>query len=253
MNRLKELVKEIKEQKAILAVNPGDIDPQVRATFEGSQRNAGDVLKKLEDQYRNEITNHVVAVSIVGEFAADFAVKAAALGVVAINYQQVVDDIESNLKDRNAGVEYDSNTHFMLLDELSKIRIKHEMVRLPNPTVNGYNDGVYGSSIKDALKIIFNKNYGEGLQSAISRREIGRIALSGNFAGSKLPVFLYNNIGNVDTTFLPAPVTIIKIDKEMDKDEVLGKIKELKGILNGKAPQNEGQDKAKQSEGNNEQ
>lgn len=232
MNKLKEMLDLIKEQKAVLAINPEDVDPRIRNTFEGELRNAKEKLEGLEDAYKNLVIGNTVIITIKGSEAENFA-SFAKEAAVALDYKMLISDLVNSLKNRRAPEPYDSNTHFMLVDELNKIKIKYNMVRLPTPMVNGYNDGVYGSDLFTALDILFAKNYGEGLHSAIIRREIGDIALNGEFQGKKLPVFLYNHSGEVDVNFLPAPISAVEINKKMDKEEVLDKIKELRTVISG--------------------
>jgi hypothetical protein len=232
MNKLKEMLNEIKEQKAMLAVNPEDVDPRIRNTFEGELRNATERLKELEEAYKNAVMEHTVVIVVKGSEAEEFA-SVAKEAAVALDYKFILSDIVTALRERNAPEPYDTNTHFLLLDELNKIKLKYNMVRLPIPQVNGYNDNVYGSDLYTAIDILFEKNYGEGLYSAVVRREIGKIALSGEFQGKKLPVFLYNHSGKVDVNFLPIPVSVIEINEKMDKEKVLGKIKELRSVING--------------------
>lgn len=232
MNRLKELIDLIKEQKALLALSPEDIDPRVRSTFEGQLRNSKEKLTELEDQYKNEVMGSTVIITLTGSGAENFA-ELAKEAAISLDYKLLLSDLVSALKGRNAPEPYDSNTHFLLLDELQKVRIKYNMLRLPTPNVNGYNDGVYGSDLYTALDILFTKNFEEGLYSATVRREIGKIALEGEFKGKKIPVFLYNHSGKVDVNFLPNPVSVVEINKKMDKEEVLDKIKELRNIING--------------------
>lgn len=231
MNRLKELIDQIKDKRAMLAVDSGKVDPRVRGTFEGQQRAAEADLKLLEEQYKNEVMGHVVLIELKGEGAEEFA-KVAKQAAISIDYNQVVEDLTAALKSRLAPEPYDSNTHFALLEELQKLKIKENILRLPMPVINAYNDEVYGSPIRLALMNMFRKNYGGGLQSAISRKEIGRIALGYEFEGKKVPVFLYNVTIPVDTSFLPNPVSIIDIsEKEIDIEFVKSKLKEIKSVL----------------------
>lgn len=232
MNTLKDLLNSIKEQKALLEVNPEDVDPRIRNTFEGSLRNAKEDLLKLEDQYKNLVMQSTVVIVVKGKEAKVFA-DIAREAAIALDYKFLLRELVSALQTRNAPDPYESNTHFMLIDELNKIKLKYNMVRLPTPMINGYNDGVYGADLSTAIDILISKNYGEGLYSAVVRREIGDIALDGEFAGKKLPVFLYNNSGEVDVNFLPMPISTIEINEKMDKEEVLDKIKELRSVISG--------------------
>lgn len=232
MNKLKNIMDQIKEEQAMLAINPEDVDPRVRNTFEGQLRNSKEKLAQLEESYKNAVMEHTVIITVKGSEANHFA-SLAKEAAVSLNYKLILENLVSALEARNAPVPYDSNTHFMLLDELAKVRIKYNIARLPNPLVNGYNDGVYGSDLETAVDILINKNYEQGLYSAITRKEIGNVALNGEFTGKKLPVFIYNNDGQVDVNFLPMPIAVIEINKKMDKEEVLGKIKELRSVISG--------------------
>lgn len=231
MNKLKELIDLIKEQKAMLSIDPEDVDPRVRNTFEGQLRNCKEKLLELEEQYKNEVMNSAVVITVTGPEAETFS-SIARSAAIALDYKMLLNELTLALRQRNAPEPYDSNTHFMLLDELQKVRLKYNMVRLPMPVVNGYNDGIYGTNIKEAVDLLIKKNYENGLYSAVIRREVGQIALDGEFSGRKIPVFLYNHDGKVDVNFLPNPITVVEINKKMDKEEVFDKIKELKNIIN---------------------
>jgi hypothetical protein len=231
MSVLAEIIQQIKDKKALLAVEPEKVDPQVRATFEGQQRSAQAELAVLEEKYKNEVMKHVVLIEVKGPGAKSF-VETAKEVAITVNYNQVVEDLEAALKSRLAPEPYDSNTHFVLLEELQKLKIKENILILPMPVINAYNDEIYGSSIKVALMRMFKKNYGGSLESAIARKQIGSIALQSEFKGKRVPVFIYNVVGPIDNSFLPQPVTSTSIEEEnVDIETVKSKLKEIKSAL----------------------
>jgi hypothetical protein len=122
---------------------------------------------------------------------------------------------------------------------LSRIRLKYDIVSLPTPIINNYNDNVYDQPIEVAVRRLLEKNYGSSLQSAVTRREIGRKALEARFSGKKLPVMVYNLLERVDTRFLPDPSADIVSNSVPNETVVKKKLTEVKNLLN--KSQNNGQ------------
>lgn len=173
----------------------------------------------------------VVIIGVNGKTSEAFAKAAEKAGAIAVDFNMIIDRLANNLSKRATGPEYTSDSHFKLIDELAKIRIEFDMVQLPNPQVNAYNDGIYNSPLKEAIVKLLAKNYGSGLQSAITRREIGRKGLEVRFSGKKLPVVLFNLDADVDVRYIPNPVTVITSNQKVTPNLVKKKLSEIKNML----------------------
>lgn len=232
MNKLKELLDTYQEKEAESKILPEDVDPKVRAGVEALVRNATAALPQLADYYRDAVIAYTVVIGITGKTAKEFAQAAESLGAIALDFNQVVDRIVKNVKGRAVGDIYNSDAHFKVIDELSKLRLEYNMVQLPTPRVNAYNDGIYESPIEVGVPILLSKNYGSALQSAVTRREIGKRALEAKFTGQQLPVVVYNLNEDLDTRFLPAPITSIKSDGVISAAQVKKQLSQIKKLLN---------------------
>lgn len=231
MRELSEILAALKDTEATANIEPRETDPRVRAGTEALVRNAKADLERLYTEYKDTVINNVVVIAVKGKTAAEFAASAAKLGAVPVDFDLISERLATNLSKRAVGDIYTSDAHFKLLDELAKIRIEYDIVRLPNPQINAYNDGIYNSALRPAIDKLLLKNYGTSLQSAVSRREIGKHALESRFGGKKLPVVLYNLTGDVDTQFLPAPVTTIVSDGKVTDNSVKKKLTEIRSLL----------------------
>jgi len=248
MRNLKEVLTELRDKEAEAAIEPTEVDPRVRAGVEANIRNAKSDVDRLSREYKDSVMSNVVIIGVKGRSAAEFAKSAEKAGAIAVDFHLINDLLVSNLKARAVGEEYSSDAHFKLLDELSKIRITYDIVQLPNPMINAYSDGIYGKPLAEAISVLLTKNYGTGLQSAITRREIGRKALASKFGGKKLPVILYNLTEEVDTNYIPAATTMITSDGKVTDNSVKKKLTEVRNLLNNKESQNNGQSAQTQEE-----
>lgn len=234
MSDLKELFAKIVDTEATAAIDPTGVDPRVRAGVEANVRNAKQDLEKVNREYMDALMNNVVIIGVTGETSAEFAASAEKAGAISVDFDLVINRLAENLSKRAVGTEYSSDAHFKLIDELSKLRLEYDMVRLPNPQINGYNDGIYGQPLLPAIRTLILKNYGTGLQSAITKREIGKKGLAARFTGKKLPVILFNLNGEVDAAFLSTPVTTIKSNGKVTDNGVRKKLSEVKNLIAGK-------------------
>lgn len=255
MNNLKELFAKILDVEADAAIDPTACDPRVRAGVEAKVRNAKSDLDKVNRQYQDAVIGSVVLIAVNGSTAKEFAETAEKLGALAVDFDLIVERLADNLSKRAIGEEYTTDAHFKLIDELSKVRLEYNIVQLPNPLVNAYSDGIYGSPVKEALRKLFAKNYGSSLQSGVTRREIGKKALAAKFTGKKLPVIVYNLNEDVDVRFIPTPITTITSNGKVTDNNVKKKLSEVKAMLSSKveeenddAPQTNGQSAQTQEE-----
>lgn len=242
MNQLKEILATLKEKEAEANIQPEDVDPKVRAGVEALVRNAKASLDTIARQYRDAVMANVVIIGVNGKTAQQYAEIAQKLGSIAIDFNMIKDRLVTNLKKRAVGELFTSDANFKLIDELAKIRLEFDIVQLPTPQINAYNDGIYDAPIDIAISKLLLKNYGTSLESAITRREIGRKALEAKFTGKKLPVVLYNLDKDVDARFIPAPLLTIESNSNVTENGVKKKLSEIRAQLNGKQKtENEGQ------------
>lgn len=231
MNHLKEILTKLADKEAEASIDPEDTNPNVRAGVEALVRNAKADLSLIKSEYKNAVMDNVVVLSVLGEGSKQFADYASKLGAVSINFEAVTERLVTNLRNRAVGDLYTSTAHFMLLDELSKLRLEYDIVRLPTPQINAYNDGIYDAPLAHAISLLLDKNYGTSLQSAITKREIGNAALEAKFSGQKLPVVIYNMKKQSDSNFIPNPFTIIEVDGKVTEELVKNKLKDVKTKL----------------------
>jgi hypothetical protein len=231
MITLKEALAKVTEVSADAAIDPTACDPRVRAGVEAKVRNANQDLERVSKEYKDILMSSVVVIGVKGKTASEFAQSAQKAGAVTVDFNLIVDRLTENLSKRAAGPIYTSHVHFMLLDELSKIRLEYDIVQLPTPQINTYVDGIYDAPLAIAIKKLLTKNYGTSLQSAVTRREIGKLGLAAGFAGKKLPVILYNLDEDVDVKFIPNPVTTLTSDGKVTDNAVKKKLSEVKNML----------------------
>lgn len=236
---LKDILKKLSDKEAEAAINPEDVDPRVRAGVEAIVRNAKVDLVTIQKEYKEAVMDNVVLIAINGDYSKQFAEIAESMGALTINFNEVNENLVKSLESAQLGDVYTSNMHFALLGELSRIRLKYDIVTLPTPMVNNYNDNVYDQPIDVAVRRLIDKNYGTSLQSAVTRREIGRKALEARFSGKKLPVVIYNLLLRVDTRFLPDPSADISANSIPNETVVKKKLTEVKNLLS--KSQNNGQ------------
>jgi hypothetical protein len=234
MNQLEEILSKISEKEAEAGIHPEEVDPKVRQGVEALVRNAKAELTKINAEYRDEVMNSVVVIGVTGETAKQFAEKAESVGAIAVDFHLIQDRLVGALENSSVGDVYTSNAHFRLISELSQIRLDYDMVALPTPQINAYNDGIYDSPLKLAVERLLDKCYQSSLQCAVTRREIGKKALALRFTGQKLPVVVYNMDRDADTRFLPMPVVQFSSDKDVTDEGVKKKLSEIKTLLNSK-------------------
>ena len=234
MNNLKELFAKILDVEADATIDPTACDPRVRAGVEAKVRNAKADLTRVQNEYKDALISNVVLIAVNGDTAKEFAETAEKLGAITIDFDFIINKLADNLSKRAVGNEFTSDGLFKLVDELSKVRIEYDIVRLPNPVVNAYADGIYNTPIVDAIRKLLGKNYGSSLQSAVTRRDIGKKALEAKFTGKKLPVVVYNLNEDVDIRFIPAPITTITSNGKVTDNGVKKKLSEVKSMLSSK-------------------
>jgi hypothetical protein len=223
MSELKELLDTINDLRVTAKVDPGLNPASTRTAVEAMIRNAKNDLPKAEDAYKEAVMNHVIIIGVNGPGQNEFAnIAKYKFGTITADYNQVKDRIITNIKKRNATNKYTNQEHFLLLDELTKIKTDYNMRTLTPPSNNGYMEGAYNGTLEDGIEKLIKVNYGNSLASAIVRREIGKTALEQNFTAKYQPVILinFNEDVGVDTKFLPRPVAVIETTAKVTEKEV---------------------------------
>lgn len=235
MQSLKSLIAKIEEKRAEAAVSPEDADPRIRAGVEAMVRQAKQAVGELEKEYKEAVMANIVIVAVEGRSASEFAnIASVAFDTPVLDYGLSANRIKNNIRERSPRLEFNTQEFFMVLDELNKIKLDYEMLTLPVPKVNPAVDQVYNMPIDTAVDNIVAVNYGESLASAVTRREIGKLALKMKFTGKHMPVVLFNYKGNLDESHLPRPfVTVNAGDGEVSKSMVKEILTEIKTRLSG--------------------
>jgi hypothetical protein len=154
---------------------------------------------------------------------------------VSVDFNLIKDRLTVALRRCGQGDLYTSNVAFALNAELGQIKRDYNMLSLPPPQITGYNQGIYDAPIAEAVDKIVDIYYGSQLQSAVTRREIGKLALALRFTGQKLAVVVYNLDKDVDTTFIPNPVSQLVSDKEVTEELVTKQLVSIKKLINKKS------------------
>ncbi len=232
MKTLKELLKEISEKEAESRISPEEADPRVRAGVEAMQKNALASLTPLKQEYKNSALSHAVIIAVSGAESKEFAeITSKKTKVLTLDYQLFKNKIVERLQERGAGGLYTQHAHLMLWDEMNKARLEYGFLRLPQPHAS-YIDGIFDQELSSSVATLFEKNYGSSLYSAVSRVEIGNLALSSQFSGDKFPVVLYNYTGSFDGNFLPAPVKTVEANDKVTERFVKQVLNEVRTIVN---------------------
>ena len=144
---LKETLDSILEKKAESRVEPLDCDPRIRAGVEGAVRNAKEAIPALEREYKAEVLKTAVIIAVCGKGAAKFAqISKDVFKTVAIDFHYVVDEVAAAISARGGNDEYNTQEHWLLLNELQRVRHDYEIASILPPEVNYQTDNVYHQS-----------------------------------------------------------------------------------------------------------
>jgi hypothetical protein len=229
---LKELIDLRLEKEAIINTNLETVNPGVISVVMGNIENAKKDLEDIKTQYFSAIQKALVVLAVSGtkseEFAniAKYKYKALIIDANAFN-----NELAQTLIVRGGSQTYTQNTHFALLDELNKAKIKYGMLSLPTPKINATTDTIYDYPVADALKTLLTKNYGTELNSAVVLRQIGEQAWADKFAGKVLAVVAYNYSDNFGDSFMPAPLLKHVCNTKPSDKDVLAVLKQAKSLL----------------------
>jgi hypothetical protein len=223
---LKELLEKIADKKAEASINVEDVDHRIRAQAEALKNNAATELKVLEDQYKSLASDLTDIVLVTGENAEDFCKKAEAYGVPSVDASYLRSRLVSTLVKSQSGPLYTSNSHFVLLNVFAQIRTEFNISQLPTPVVSP-SDRVYDVPVEEAVENMLRKNYGNELESAIVKRQIGEAALKAKFSGKKNVVLVYNAIDGLSEQMLPRQILATEVPSSIDLND--NNIKKLLG------------------------
>lgn len=243
---LEDILKEIEEKNAEASRDVSALEPRQIPGAVGMVRAAKDRLVELSKLYKEEVMRRVVIIAVSGPYAEEFAnIAKYAHKTLAVDYKGVVNRLVQNMHKRNANHKWTQHEHFMLLTELNQLKVDYDIQALPPPQINYATDNVNEKPLKEAVELIFNKNYGGGLYSAISRRDIQKSALDGLFSGKALPVVLYNYDNSLDTSMLPLPVDVLELTEPVNPELVAEKLGDVKNKLKGGKKAKTQQEKSK--------
>lgn len=230
MSNIKQLLKELAEREAESKIVPEEAEPTIRAGVEAIVRNAKQEIERLSLLYMEEVMQHVVVLSVVGEHAREFAQLAQnKMNVATVSARMATEYLIENVKRRSGANVYVQHAHFVFLDELNNLRRHYQILQLPPLNTPSYQDGIYEKPLEEAIDKLVWSNYGSMLDSAIVRREIGKMALAARFSGKYLPVVLYNRVNtSLDPRYVPQPTLTMEVTESVNDKMVKKALEELK-------------------------
>lgn len=239
MSDLKTLLELIAEKQAEASIKVEDVEFKIRAQAEAVKNNSAKQLQELKKEYQNMASNLTDIVTVTGSGAEEFCKKAEAYGVPSVNASYLKNRLVTVLKNSQVGSLYTSSAHFVLLNVFAQLRQDFDIAQLPTPVVNPM-DKIYDRPLDEAIKNLLDKNYGNQLESAIVKRQIGEAALNAKFSGKKNVVLVYNASNGLDEQMLPRQILSTEISGTDLNDN---DIKKLLGELRAKIKQsnNKGQ------------
>ena len=186
---LKDILDKLTEKQAESRVDPLDCDRRVRSFVEGQVRSANEEIPKLELEYKEAAVKHAVIIAVHGSGAEKFGqVSRDTLHTLSIDFYAVAQEIADSVLNRGGSREYNTQEHWLLLNELLNIKSEYGIIQMQPPVIDYQKDGVLLSPTYDAIKLILDKNYGNSLYSAISRVKIGRLALESDGNSGNRPL-----------------------------------------------------------------
>jgi hypothetical protein len=227
----KELMEQIKDLRATTSVNLMDVNPAVRPGVEGQIRSATQRLPSVEKEYKAAVLVSAVPILVTGKHSVDFAnVATAKFNTVSIDYNAVNNRIIDDIKSRSQRSEFTNQEYLLLLNQLNLIggEIGAQMLSKPDN-----NQDVNGKTVEQAVNTLLNNFYGDELRSVYCAHLAGIAALQAEFAGSKLPVVLFNSTGRVSAPF-GKPVATLEINEIPSEDEMLDTFSKIKTKLKTK-------------------
>lgn len=244
---LKELIEKRAEIEVIINTDLETVNPAVVSVVAGNIENAKRDLDELKTQYLSAVKEALVVLAISGPESEEFAniarYKYKALTIDANSFNT---EMTNTLLIRGGGQTYSQNTHFALLDELNKAKLKYGILSIPQPRINAMTDSVYDMPVATALKTIFTNNYGTGLNSAVVLRQIGEQAWNDRFSGKTLAVVAYNYTDNFGDDFMPKPILTHVCDSKPTDKDVLSVLKKAKTQLKQQSTTEETEEQVKE-------
>ena len=230
MINAKELLEQIKEKRAEAKIPLSDIDPKLRPGAEGRIRNAAFDVRDLERKYKENIIQNSVIIAVKGSHSKEFADISQSLNAIPVDYMLVVKRIYENVRKRGGRDFYGQNEHWMVMDELNRLKVDYGIPYLKPLTV-AYNVVGFEQPLLKTLVKLIESQYGGSLYSMISKKEIGNQALEKEFSGNLLPIVLYNYTVDADPMNLPPPTKVLEVNDTMTQEEVKKELLKVRNSL----------------------
>lgn len=244
----KTLIDEINQKRLEASIDLESVDIRLRLGAEGRKRSAAAELSALEARYMDGILENVLIIAVNGPGAAQFAeIAEKKFRFTTINYMLAADETYQNVLSRGGKDTYSSNEHWMVMDELNRIKINNRIVSLP-PLQANFADIGFEKPLRSSIHHMFVKHYGSTLYSIVSKREIGKKALSIGFSRNFLPVILYNYTIELDKTILLEPFCVLKIENNPTEDYVKSSLLDIQKACKAKLTSREGESNENRNE-----
>lgn len=230
----KVLIEEIRKAKEDASVDLSSLDFRLKSGAEGNKRAAQLALSSLEARYMEGVSDNTLIIAIKGPGAVRFAEIAEGFKYTTVNYMQAADDVYNNVRKRGGRDIYSTAEHWMIMDELNRIKLDNKIVSLP-PIQANFADIGFEKPLRPSIHYVFVRHYGGQLYSIVSKTQIGRKALSIEFEGKTLPVVLYNYLVDLDTVILPEPFIVIKVEDNPTEEYVKKTLSDIKKAYKAKS------------------
>jgi hypothetical protein len=229
---LKEILKRLDDMEAEASVDLASVSYETRVGAEGRVRAAQAELQLLKRQYLDAVMPTLLLVAVTGPGSERFGTIATdKFSTIALNYQALADRIYRTLKERRAGDLYGQNEHWMVLTSLNQLKNELNITQMHPPTLTAL-DSYFSQPLKEGIKQMLTKTYGPTLNSIVLRKSIGEAALANRFAGTFLPVVLYNyNETGVDPQHLPNPIATIEVGDDVTEELVRAELTRINNAL----------------------
>jgi hypothetical protein len=229
----KSIIAEIRQKRVEAAIDLGSVDIRLRAGAEGTKRAAELALSALQATYLDGIIGNALIIAVNGPGAAKFAEIAESFKYTTVNYMKAADDVYANVIKRGGRDIYATNEHWMVMDELNRLKLENKIVSLP-PIQANFVDIGFEKPLRPSIHFVFSRHYGGQLYSIVSKTQIGKKALSIEFDGNVLPVILYNYLIDLDTKILPEPFVVIKVEENPTEEYVKKTLSDIKKACKAK-------------------
>lgn len=227
----KELMEQIKDLKATMAVDVMNVAPAVRPGVEGQIRSASQKLPTLIVEYRKAVLESSVPILVSGQHSLAFAnIAQAKFKTVSVDYNAVNGKVINEIKSRSQRLEFSNQEYLLMLSALNTISQEIGATLMNKPD---YHQDILGQPIEAAVTKLLNGFYGDELRSNYAAKLAADLALQAEFDGTKLPVVLFNSTGTVSSPF-GKPIATLEINEIPSEDEMLETFSKIKNKLKTK-------------------